>query len=93
MSGLESLMPQIQTAGAIGSSVDWASSLYGRVTSTFYSQTAYDPDRLGYALCEAKQINTLSGYIVVEHADVSDAASPIEKESIISFMEGGFYYE
>lgn len=93
ISGLESVMPQIATTGAVGSSVDWDSSLNMRVVSTFYRQVSGAVAKLGRPLCEQRTINTLSGYIQVENADVESNATYNESISIKSFMESGFYFE
>lgn len=47
----------------------------------------------GRPLCSPRQISTLSGFVQVHNADVNISGSPAEKESIIGFMENGFYYE
>ena len=86
-------MPQIATTGAVGSSVDWESSLNMRVVSTFYRQVSGAVAKLGRPLCEQRAINTLTGYIQVENADVESNATYNESISIKSFMESGFYFE
>lgn len=47
----------------------------------------------GRPLCEVRTISSLSGYILCEKADLDLPASPIEKATIISAMNEGFYYE
>ena len=47
----------------------------------------------GRPLCEVRTISSLSGYILCENADLDTAASPTEKDEIISYMNNGFYYE
>lgn len=93
ISGLESLMPQIATTGAVGSSVDWDSALNMRVVSTFYRQVSGSNTKLGRPLCEEKTISTLSGYIQVENADVDINGMYNESIAIKNFMESGFFYE
>ena len=47
----------------------------------------------GRPLCEVRTVGSLSGYMLCEKADLDTAASPSEKDTIISAMNGGFYYE
>lgn len=47
----------------------------------------------GRPLCAVRTINTLSGFIMCEKADLDTAASPAEKQEILSNLNGGFYYE
>ena len=47
----------------------------------------------GRPLCEVRTISTLSGYMICENADLNTAASPAEKSTILSALNGGFYYE
>ena len=49
--------------------------------------------QIGRPLCSAVTISSLSGYILCENADLDVAASPTEKDAILSYMNGGFYYE
>ena len=93
LSGLENIMPQRQTTGHLGSIAAWEHQAKPMIVSTFYEQTAADPAQLGRPLCAPTQINSLSGYVRVENADIDITGTPAEKNSIISFMEGGFFYE
>lgn len=52
-----------------------------------------DNTHRGKPLCENRVINTLGGYTKVANAYIDIAATQIEKNSIISYMEGGFFYE
>ena len=52
------------------------------------------PAILGRPLCQNKQINTLSGYIMTAHAHIDIyGATKQEIEAIETFMDGGFFYE
>ena len=93
VSGLENLMPQRQSTGSIGSIADWEHQSKPLIVSTFYSQTAADASQLGRPLCAPTQINTLSGYVQVDKADIDIVGTETEKEKIVSFMQGGFFYE
>ena len=93
LSGLENVMPERQTAGALGSTAAWEGQAKPEIISTFYHQTAADVTQLGRPLCAPTVINTLSGYVRVENADIDITGTSTEKNEIISYMEGGFFYE
>ena len=52
-----------------------------------------DNTQHGRPLCAVRTISSLSGYIACLKPDLDTGASRTEKEAIMSFMEGGFYYE
>jgi hypothetical protein len=89
--GLRSKIPSARTIGGTGS----INSLIG--TPTLYSQFAKivdeDFNRRGRPLCAVRTINTLSGYIQTDKADISTTSTKAEQEQIRSYMEGGFYFE
>ena len=93
LSGLENIMPQRQTTGSLGSTAAWEGQAKPEIITTFYHQVASDVTQLGRPLCAPTVINTLSGYIKVENADIDTVASESEKTNIIAFLEGGFFYE
>ena len=93
VSGLENLMPQRQTTGAIGSSADWEHQAVPMIVSEFYRQSPADSTDLGRPLCERRTINTLTGYVQVQNADLETSATSGEKSEILSYMERGFFYE
>ena len=47
----------------------------------------------GRPLCKAKTISSLSGYIMCSDADPDIACTDYELAQIVSYMNGGFYYE
>lgn len=46
----------------------------------------------GRPLCEVRQLNTLSGFILCADADISIPCTDRESAAIQSYLEGGFYY-
>lgn len=53
-----------------------------------------DPVHNGYPLCEMTQINTLSGFVLVGNADGFSAnCMAVERQAVLNYLEGGFYYE
>ena len=89
--GIESAFPQCSVSGSTGTMVDYFSA--PKVTSTFYYQTPMDAVHNGRPLCLEKVINTLSGYIKTENAEVDIPATQEERNLIAQYMNSGFYYE
>lgn len=54
-----------------------------------------DPTHYGYPLCQTKTISTLSGFILCANdGDIAIyGATETERQAVIAFMTGGFYYE
>ena len=88
---IESLSPQVQTEGAQGSNVGWEIAPY--IVSTFYPLVEEDNTHNGRPLMQRKTISSLSGYIKVENPDVDIVGTVYEKDQIVNYMAGGFYYE
>lgn len=85
-------LPQISTIGAVGSQ----SAYYlnpPKIDNIYYRIVDEDLAQVGRPLCEVRTISGLSGYIECDNADLDTAASPAEKEQILSNLNGGFYYE
>lgn len=52
-----------------------------------------DLNHRGRPLCANRQINTLSGFIMVADADIDLSSTKEEQDTIRNYMEGGFFYE
>ena len=91
ISGLESLMPQMSSSGSNGSRSAFVTA--PELIITRQSLVPEDKAQIGRPLCEVKTLNTLSGYILCEEADMDSVGTAMEKEQIQSFMNSGFYYE
>lgn len=87
----DSLVPKIQTVGSNGGIGLYA--VAPRLTSIFQYTTAEDPTHNGYPYMQAGTIGNFSGYIKVDNAQISAPATDSELSEIISYMNGGFYYE
>ena len=48
---------------------------------------------LGRPLCQVKQINTLSGFVLCSGADYGGAGTAQERDEINGYLNGGFFYE
>lgn len=85
---------KIPTATTIGSN-GGLDSLLGIpcLQHEFKTVVSEDLNHRGRPLCVNRQINTLSGFIMVADADIDLTATKQEQESVRSFMEGGFFFE
>ena len=90
-SAVQSLMPQIHTAGSVGSMVNFLKKPI--LTMQFKNLVTVDNEHLGRPLMQRRTINTLSGYMQIENPDVDIPATATEKDTITNFMRSGFYYE
>ena len=84
-------MPQLASSGTNGSK----SAFVTAPTLIVSRQSLVDEDKaqIGRPLCQAITISRLSGIVVCEGVELNTGASKAEKQEIISFMEGGFFYE
>ena len=90
-SAIQSAMPQVRSQGANGTRVAFRNPAY--ITTTFRDIASTDYEHNGYPLMERRQISTLSGFIMVENPDVDIVGTVYEKDQIMAYMTGGFYYE
>ena len=83
--------PNLSTSGANGSLLflEYPPILYAK----FNHVVNDDPTQLGRPLCEIRVISTLSGYIKCMGAELDTAGTKEEKTAVISFLDGGFFYE
>ena len=86
-----SAMPQVRSQGANGTRVAFRNPAY--ITTTFKNIAPTDYQHNGYPLMERRQIQSLSGFIQVENPDVDIVGTVWEKDQIVAYMSGGFYYE
>ena len=90
-SAISSAFPQVQSQGANGSKV--AFSQTPNIVAEFRNISDEDNATLGRPLCKVYTMSSLGGYIKCANVDISTSASDEEKERIVAFMEGGFFYE
>ena len=88
---VESLMPRAQTIGTTGSFVSNRGEF--RLDHQFFRPVADDNTHNGRPLCQVRQINTLSGYMLIQDGDVSINGTSAEDSMIRNYLESGFYYE
>ena len=88
---VESLMPRANTIGTTGS---FASNHGGfRLDFQFFRPVDDDNTHNGRPLCDVRQIDTLSGYMLIQDGDVTIAGTATEDSKIRNYLETGFYYE
>lgn len=90
-SAVSNAMPQVQTQGANGSIVAYLQT--PNIVSEFRQIADENNIQNGRPLCQTKTINTLSGYVLCENAEISLAATEQEKLEVLSYLNNGFFYE
>lgn len=90
-SAAQSAMPKMMITGSTGSTIDYSTAPC--IISEFRYQTPMDVTHNGRPLCSNVQINTLSGYVKTENAEIEIPATQTEREMIANIMNSGFYYE
>lgn len=88
---IESLMPRANTIGTTGAFV--ANHGDFRLDHQFFRPVNDDITHNGRPLCEVRQINSLSGYMIIQDGDVAINGTATEDAKVRAYLEGGFYYE
>lgn len=88
---VQGMLPQVIKSGAYGSRAQFME--VPTLTITHVYITDNDRTHHGSPLMATRSINSLSGYIQVERPDVDIVGTVQEKDEIIAYMQGGFYYE
>ena len=88
---IESIQPRAQTIGSTGSFVSNRGEF--RLDYQFFRPIDDDNTHNGRPLCDVRQINTLSGYMLVQDGDVTTTGTAAEDRQIRQYLESGFYYE
>lgn len=88
---VESLMPRANTIGTTGSFA--ANHGDFRLDHQFFRPVDDDNTHNGRPLCDVRQLNTLSGYMLIQDGDVTIAGTASEDSKIRNYLETGFYYE
>lgn len=81
---------QISTIGSNGSLAGLGPAKFEAV---FYHPVDENLAHYGRPLCKTKTLNTLSGFILCNSAEISTAATRLENQMIQDYLNGGFYYE
>ena len=88
---ISSASPQLSTKGSNGSIS--AYRFPPHIECEFFQVVQEDFEHRGRPLMQKKKISDLSGYTVCADADLEVPCTKWELEKIISYLDGGFYYE
>lgn len=88
---VEAMQPRAQTIGSTGSFVSNRGEF--RLDHQFFRPIDDDNTHNGRPLCDVRQINTLSGYMLIQDGDVTITGTSAEDSLIRTYLETGFYYE
>lgn len=91
INALKSAMPRskiINSTGAIG-----AYQFDMHLREVYYRVVDEDLADRGRPLCKVRQLSTLAGYIKCEDATLQLAATEAELSEVLSYLNGGFFYE
>lgn len=88
---ISSLMPRANTIGTTGTFAANHGSF--RLDFQFFRPVNDDNTHNGRPLCEVRQLNTLSGYMIIQDGDVAISGTASEDAKVRAYLEGGFYYE
>ena len=82
---------QLQTSGTNGSLAQY--SVHPYFVQKWRIVADDDNAQKGRPLCAIRQISAIPGFIMVDTPDVRLACMEAERQQIIAFMAGGFFYE
>ena len=88
---LQSAMPQVETSGQNGSFLAPANNTH--VIEQFYKIVDEDISHRGRPLCELRQLNTLTGYILCAEGDIDISCYDNERKEIVRYLTEGFFWE
>lgn len=88
---IQSAMPQVETSGQNGSFLAAGNTTY--LVNKFYQIVDEDISHRGRPLCELRQLNTLSGYILCADGELDISALDIERKEIQRYLTTGFFME
>lgn len=88
---LQMSKPKLTILGRSGSIASFALGIL--LEEVFYRPVDEDNTNHGRPLCKVVTINTLSGYIRCQNAEISLAGTDEEQDAVVSYMNGGFFYE
>lgn len=88
---LQMSKPRLDILGKSGSIASFAIGIL--LEQVFYRPVADDNADRGRPLCEVRQISTLSGYNVCADATLALPATAEELAEVLSYLNGGFFYE
>jgi hypothetical protein len=88
---IQSAMPQVETSGTNGSFLTANYETYS--VSQFFKIVDEDIAHRGRPLCELRQINTLSGFILCSEGEIDISCYDNERKEIVRYLTEGFFWE
>ncbi len=88
---VHSMAPRCSTVGTTGGFASGMGSV--KLDHQFFRPVADDNTHNGRPLCAVRQINNLSGYMLIQDGDVTTNGTSAEDSMIRNYLESGFYYE
>lgn len=88
---LQSAMPQVETSGANGSFI--SPETRTELLEHFAKIVDEDIHHRGRPLCELRQLNTLSGFILCAEGDIDINCYDNERMAIKKYLTDGFFWE
>lgn len=90
---LNAIMPQMMTNGTNGSFMIANDNLTSTFSYQHFNLVDEDIAHKGRPLCEIRQINTLSGYILCSDGEFDISCMDEERSMITDFLTSGFFWE
>lgn len=88
---LKTVMPQVETGGQNGSFLAPVNNTH--VVEQFFQIVDEDIHHRGRPLCELKQLNTLSGFILCAEGEIDISCYDNERKEIVKYLTTGFFWE
>ena len=86
--------PNMSGKGSTGSFISFFDGDYGLYLKyTYYDAVDDNNTENGRPLCEVRQLNTLSGYVLCQNADCIISGTHDEAEKINGYLNSGFFWE
>ena len=88
---IDASMPQLQTSGINGSYIEI--ELATILIAIHFVVVDEDVHHMGRPLCEVRQLNTLTGYVLCSEGDIDISCYDAEKTKIRNYLTTGFFWE
>ena len=88
---IQSAMPQVETSGTNGSFL--TAGYETHVVTQFFKIVDEDIAHRGRPLCELRQLNTLSGFILCAEGEIDISCYDNERKEITRYLTTGFFWE
>lgn len=88
---LQSAMPQVETGGTNGSFLSPVNNTH--MIEQFYKIVDEDITHRGRPLCELRQLNTLSGFILCAEGEIDISCYDNERKEVSKYLTTGFFWE